>query len=282
MSLKGLVLKQASGESTTYQLNPFIVGSYEATMFRLQGDDAHRFAHLVEAYLSQSSVLAGIMGSSPALQRAVPAHGSVRTEWILPYDDVKAFLDGAVSFALIDCVCRKQQDLLGDRKCDFPLRTCLQFSPRERPRTPYSVSREEALAALDEFEKLGLVHTVSNVEAGINYVCNCCGCCCGLLRALMETGMKGSVACANYYATIDAAACSGCGGCEARCQVKAISVQDGAAVVDRGRCIGCGLCVSGCTAGAAKLALKPAGEIVEPPKDMGEWSRIRKDARGSR
>ena len=280
MSRKDLVLQRASDGTLLYRLNPFIVGSYETTMFRLQGDEAHRFAHLVEAYFMQSGVLAGIMRPSPALHRVVPAHSSVKTEWILPYDDVRAFLEGAVSFGLIDCVCRKQQELLGHRKCDFPLRTCLNFSTRERPNTRYSVSREEALAALDEFERIGLVHTVSNVSSEINYVCNCCGCCCGILRSLLERGIEGSVACANYYATVDADACAGCGNCEARCQVEGIKVRGGVAVVDRKKCIGCGLCVSGCTAGAVELALKPADEIVEPPKDMGEWSRMRKAARG--
>lgn len=279
MSRKDLVLQRASGETLLYRLNAFIVGSYESTMFRLQGSDAHRFAHLIEEYFAESGALAGIMRPTPALHRVVPAHDTVKTEWILPYDDVRAFLEGAVSFGLIDCVCRKQQELLGRRTCDFPIRTCLNFSTRERPQTPYSVSREEALAALDKFEELGLVHTVSNIASGINYVCNCCGCCCGILRSLNEAGVD-SIAYANYYATVDGDACAGCGNCEARCQVKAIKVRDGVAHVDRAKCIGCGLCVTGCAAGAAELVLKPENEIVEPPKDMGEWSRMRKAARG--
>jgi ferredoxin len=141
------------------------------------------------------------------------------------------------------------------------------------------VSREEALAALDKFEEIGLVHTVSNIASGIHYVCNCCGCCCGILRSLLEKGVEGSVAHANYYATVDAGTCTGCGTCEKRCQVGAIKVQDGVALVNRDKCIGCGLCVSGCAVEAVTLALKPEDQIVEPPKDMGEWSRLRKASR---
>jgi ferredoxin len=142
------------------------------------------------------------------------------------------------------------------------------------------VSREEALAALDEFEKIGLVHTVSNVASKISYVCNCCGCCCGILRSLLEGGVEGSMAHANYYATVDADACTGCGNCETRCQVGAIKVRGGASEVNRDKCIGCGLCVSGCPVGAVILVLKPEDQIVEPPTDMGEWSRLRKESRG--
>ena len=56
----------------------------------------------------------------------------------------------------------------------------------------------QALAALDEAERVGLVHTVSNVASGIGYVCNCCGCCCGLLRGINDWGVEHSVAQANY------------------------------------------------------------------------------------
>ena len=66
-----------------------------------------------------------------------------------------------------------------------------------------AISHEEALAVLDEAERVGLVHTVSNVASGIGYVCNCCGCCCGLLRGINEWGIEHSVAQANYFAEID-------------------------------------------------------------------------------
>jgi len=280
MVRKGTVLAKAGEGELLYRLDKFIVGSYESAMQWLEGDAAHRFAHLVEEYLVESGGLADIMRPDPAIHRVVPAHGTAKSEWILPYDDVRAFLEGAKGFRLADCVCRKQQDLLGTRKCEFPRISCLNWSPVERPAGKYSVSREEALAFLDEAERIGLVHTVSNVAKGINYVCNCCGCCCGILRGITEFGIDHSVAHANYYAAVDADSCSGCGLCQERCQVHAVMVSDGVAVVDRARCIGCGLCVTACAAGAAELHLKPEDEIVEPPADLGIWSQMRKKSRG--
>ena len=47
------------------------------------------------------------------------------------------------------------------------------------------------------------MHTVSNVLAGVSYVCNCCGCCCGILRGITEYGLEHSVAAANYRASVD-------------------------------------------------------------------------------
>ena len=51
---------------------------------------------------------------------------------------------------------------------------------------PGDISQAEALAILEQSEEVGLVHTVSNVMEGVGYVCNCCGCCCGILRGITE------------------------------------------------------------------------------------------------
>ncbi len=249
-------------------------------MHRLDGEDAHQFAHLVEHYMEQTRGLAGIMQPDPNIHRVVPVSGATKQEWILPYDDVKAFLEGANSFHLIDCVCRKQHNLVSEEQCAFPMPTCLNFSISERPESPSTITRAEALAFLDSVEEIGLVHTVSNVGKGISYVCNCCGCCCGILRGITDFGLTDSVAQANYHATIAEDRCTGCGRCVKRCQVAAVRLSAGLAVVDAEQCIGCGLCVTACPTKAATLQLKPEDKIVPPPMDMGEWVTRRKRSRG--
>jgi ferredoxin len=205
----------------------------------------------------------------------------MKKEFILPYDDVRALLQEAKSFRVIDCVCRVQQDQLGKRKCDLPRRVCLSFSSRELSPSPHNISREEALGVLDEAEEAGLVHSVSNVEAldtamqGLSYVCNCCGCCCGILRGITEFGIENSIAYANYYAVIDPDECVGCGTCIDRCQVDAICEEDGVAIVDREKCIGCGLCVTGCPDEVPQLIRKPDAEMVHPPHDYEAWEKER-------
>jgi electron transport complex protein RnfB len=76
------------------------------------------------------------------------------------------------------------------------------------------------------------------------------------------------VARANYHATIDPDECVGCRICAKRCQVHAITEQDGIATVDTKKCVGCGLCATGCPNKAAKLARKPDKEVVDPPIDF--------------
>jgi len=269
---KGLLWAYEEEGERVFRLAPFIVGIYESSNLD------HDLAHLVEEYLSTGGA-EGIMRPQPAIHRVVPAQMSVKSEWILPYDDVKAVLMRSKSFVLRDCICRKQQKLVGN-ECAFPLRTCLSFSENESPPHDDTISKDEALAFLDRAEELGLVHTVSNVMNGLGYVCNCCGCCCGLLRGITDWGIENSVASANYLARIDPEKCAGCGTCEDRCQVHAIREDNGVSVVDHARCIGCGLCVTGCPNGAARLEKRPNAEIVPPPVDFKTWEQERLRGRG--
>ena len=274
MVRRGLVWIREEGGERRFRLAPFVVGIYEAQLHQMD----HELAHLVERYLADGGA-AGIMGPEPALHRVIPAHGSVKSEWILPYDDVREILLAARSFRVRDCICRVQQDQVG-RRCDFPLKVCMSFSLAERPPDPDSLSQEEALELLDETERLGLVHTVSNVMEGVNYICNCCSCCCGILRGITDWGVENSVAQANYFAQIDPEQCRNCGRCEERCQMGAISEQDGVRTVARGRCIGCGLCVTGCPRGAVVLEPKPEVEQVHPPVHFAAWEEARRTHRG--
>jgi electron transport complex protein RnfB len=272
---RGLVWFRKRDNKPGYRLAPFIVGIFEEQVFEMD----HEFAHLFEEYMSEGGAR-GIMQPVPALHRVVPARGSVKTEYILPYDDVRAMLDSAISFRVRDCVCRKQKELLGDRKCDFPMRMCVNFTAFQRTENENTISKEQALEILDKSEEMGLVHTVSNVIKGMYYVCNCCGCCCGVLRGINEWGIKESVAFANYYARIDRNVCTDCGICMERCQVNAIKEEDGKTSVVLDRCIGCGLCVSGCPSAAVELIKRLDAEMIHPPEDFDAWERLRIQNRG--
>ena len=274
MAKRGLLWSHKRNGKPRFRLAPFVVGIYEAQRERMD----HEFAHLIEEYMTSGGAV-GIMKPQPALHRVIPAQQAVKSEWILPYDDVKKVLLSSKSFRLNDCICRMQQDHIG-RRCSFPLRTCLSFSAAERPRTPLDITKDEALAYLDKAEEMGLVHTVSNVMKGLGYVCNCCGCCCGILRGITDWGIENSVAQANYFAAIDPEKCLGCEKCVKRCQVHAVSKKNRVAEVDRKHCIGCGLCVTGCPSEAATLQRKTEAETIHPPRDFEAWEDHRLRNRG--
>jgi H+/Na+-translocating ferredoxin:NAD+ oxidoreductase subunit B len=250
-----------------YRLEPFLPGVFEARV----ADMDEEFAFLFEAYMADGGARA-IMGPDPAIARVLPTTAA-RSEWILPYDDVRTIIEATGSIVLNDCVCRLERDKVG-APCRFPRHVCLDLAAGPRPDDPGLISKEEALAVIDEAEERGLVHTVSNVAGGWDWICNCCSCCCEFLRALTEWQVDTAVV-RNYRAVVDDDACTGCGICEERCQVKAIAVADDLAAVDHDHCLGCGLCVTTCRERAVRLERLPDPDVTVPPADPEAWAQER-------
>jgi NAD-dependent dihydropyrimidine dehydrogenase PreA subunit len=274
MARRGLVWTSRKEGEIRFRLAPWVIGIYEEQWDKMD----HELAHLCDHYWKEGG-MEGIMKLQPSLHRVIPHHGSVKSEEIMPYDDVRALLLSSKSFGVRDCICRKQHNLTSDKECRFPIHNCLNFSSGERLNDPNAISQTEALRILDETEKEGLVHTVSNSQKGVGYICNCCGCCCNILGGITKLGIEHSVASANYYAVVIPDLCTACGICFERCQVAAVKVES-VATVDRGKCIGCGLCVTGCPVEAIKLRRKPEAEIVHPPDNYRTWEEARLRNRG--
>ncbi len=117
------------------------------------------------------------------------------------------------------------------------------------------ITRDEAQAVLRRSEKAGLVHCASNTLDQIDFICNCCPCCCGILGAASRLKDTASRPHSNFYSTVDENACANCAICQDRCPVGAIAMN-GIAAVDTARCIGCGLCASACAYDAIRLVRK--------------------------
>jgi hypothetical protein len=82
---------------------------------------------LLREYLEQGGI--EIMKPRPAIHRTISAQSAVKTEWILPYDNLRQIMMACDTFRVRDCICRKQQDLEGTRKCKFPLH--VELKPAE-------------------------------------------------------------------------------------------------------------------------------------------------------
>jgi electron transport complex protein RnfB len=254
-----------------YMLAPFVIGIYE---FQLPHMDAE-LAEMVEEYAPV--LLNTVGGAKPALARVVPvnAHIDARAE-VLGHESVHAMLEGARSFRLMECLCRKEQAALG-KPCSHTLETCLAFSsePDAYERFPYgrTISREEALAVLKLAEREGLVHCTYNFQRDQMFLCNCCSCCCGFLRGVKEFGAPNLLLHSNFVAAIGAEGCTACAACtDGRCPMEAISERDGVYAVDAERCIGCGTCTVACPTDAITLVPRPRAERTTPPRDLVSWA----------
>ncbi|RME38740.1 MAG: 4Fe-4S dicluster domain-containing protein, partial [Thermoflexia bacterium] len=154
-----------------------------------------------------------------------------------------------------------------------PVEGAFDYDDLTRP-----IPKEEALAVLRRAEEAGLVHTTGNFRGRHYYICNCCPCCCAVLRGLTEFGVPAAVAHSGFRAAVDGEACLGCGACADRCPMGALSVPEGVAVVDPNRCIGCGVCALACPADALHLERRP--DAAPPPQNIQEWMLLRAQARG--
>jgi hypothetical protein len=88
MAKRGLLWMGRKDGKMAFRLAPFVVGIYEACLEKMD----HEFAHLFEEYMEEGGA-AGIMKPQPALHRVVPVHGAAKSEWILPYDDIRSMLE---------------------------------------------------------------------------------------------------------------------------------------------------------------------------------------------
>jgi len=135
------------------------------------------------------------------------------------------------------------------------------------------ISKEEALEVLDATEREGLIHCTYNVQEGQMFVCNCCVCCCGILRSVKEFDAPYALARSNFVAFIDQDSCSACGACaNERCQMEAIVEEDGTYMVLGERCIGCGVCILTCPTESISMVRRPEAERDVPPADLIHWS----------
>lgn len=91
-------------DNPRFRLAPFIIRIYEMQLDNMD----YELAHLIEHYMADGGA-AGIMRPDPAIHRVVPAQSAAKSEWVLPYDDVREILLNAWTFRVRDCVCRKQQ-----------------------------------------------------------------------------------------------------------------------------------------------------------------------------
>lgn len=277
MVAKGLIdLRKGEGEFT-YALRPFVVGFYEGQLPRMDKE----MAELFEQYYRETQ--GGVLRPTPALHRVIPVGRAISLKInIDPYEQATALIEKAQSWGVRECICRKQQHLLG-KECHHALETCLVFAPTknafDKSKVDRAITKEEALRILWETEEAGLVHSSGNYRDGIEYICNCCTCCCGIMRGIAEYGILSAIAHSDFQIALEEEKCSLCGACIDRCQFKTLSLPDTMLTVNLRHCVGCGLCVLVCPTEALHLEHREPDQIFIPPSDIKEWRAQRDLAR---
>jgi len=265
MAQRGLVLDLEHRGQRWVALAPVVIGFFEFTFMRVR-DDApmEELAELFDEYLFTDdedrfahAVFAGSVQVGRALVREEALPAQPPTE-VLAWERATTIVADARTVAVSACPCRTHAGLLG-RACDAPVRTCLTFDGAAeallRADLAEPISNDEGLEILASAKAAGLAQTADNVQERVGYMCNCCGCCCGMMQAIRDAGLHDAIVASNWVARIDPDRCRGCrDGCVTACPAAAIERRDSQgqgrraywAVLDAERCLGCGVCVDRC------------------------------------
>ena len=263
-----------------FKMVPWAFGIYEFQLPHMDRELAEMCEEYMEVYGRQ------FCENKPQFMQVIPIEREISAKQeALPYEKVSSIIESGKSFLLNECICKKEQGLLGNH-CEKPLEVCLAIAPMpgvfDKSKIGSNISKAKAYEVLRKSEDDGLVHMTWNVESGHFFICNCCGCCCGVLRGINELDIPASrVVNSYYYAEIDPDECDACSICaDERCQVNAIEEDEDSYQVIREKCIGCGLCITTCPSGAVKLVRKQQEELEPPPKDEMAWYEERGRQRG--
>lgn len=274
MVRKGLIEIEKIDKGLGFKLIPFVVGFYENQNAKI----SKKFAQLFEQYYKEAF---GKMNNlTPSLHRVIPVNKTVPVNIdILQYENVNEYLKGAKSFGVLDCICRVQKRHIG-QGCDHSINNCLVFYNKENAfknsDTITTLTREAFIEKMHDASLEGLVPSTSNKQDGITYICNCCTCSCGLLRAISEFGATNSVAKSSYIIQAEMELCTGCGLCIKKCQFGALSVKNKKVIIDFEKCYGCGVCTVSCPSQTLSLRKKPKAQIQNTPINQKEWNQSRR------
>jgi len=258
---------------------PLVVGMYEGFLNNLTPDFLKDF----DEYTSSASFGISFLSTAVPQMRTIPVAESITPDHqVSSFDQVSALIkDSPGPFAVVECICRKKKAMEGE-KCQVTDRkeTCLTANEIAEAVLQYDMgrelSKEEAIGLLAENTRQGMVLQPSNTQE-IEFVCSCCGCCCGMLSIQKQLPRPLDFWAANFYAVLDIDKCTRCGICAGKCQMEAISVKKKNKKIERiklntKKCIGCGNCVAACKFDAITLVKKDVEAI--PPKTFEEMNEI--------
>ena len=266
--------------SVSYVLPPPMAGFFEFSMMRLRGDvDQHLLAELFYQYLNvEEDFITALFMSDTRLGRAFVNEDALLPEHtltVLDYERASEVMRTASQRCIGLCYCRHKMQHM-DRACDAPMEICMTFNSTGDALVRHGYGREvsvaEGLDLLQEARDRGLVQFGENTQRGVNFICNCCGCCCEAMIAARRLGFTNAVQTTNFLPVVDESRCNGCGKCVTACPVEAmalVSTNDPhhpklrKARVNTELCLGCGVCVKSCTREGLRLETR-AQRVITP------------------
>jgi len=280
LASRAILLDVSRGDESVYVLPPPMAGFFEFSMMRIRGDvDQKALGQLFYQYMNveEDFIKELFLDGETQLGRVfinetvLPSGEGL---YVLPYERASEVVKTASHIGVGTCYCRHKM-MHAHTACDAPLDICMTFNGSAAALIDNGFARQvdaaECLDLLDQAYEHNLVQFGENVQKGVNFICNCCGCCCEALVAARKFGFLKPVHTSNFLPKLAVENCTGCGKCVSLCPVEAlslISANDPAkknrkvAALNEDICLGCGVCVRSCPTKALSLVPRPERVIT--------------------
>lgn len=269
-----LVDIEQNGE-TVYTLPPPMAGFFEFSMMRIRNDiDQKVLAELFYEYMNVEedfirelftrgeTQLGRTFVNEPALSYENALH-------VLDYERATDVIKTATHIGVGICYCRHKMEHM-NQACDAPQDICMTFNSTADSLTRHGQAREVDVAECMDLLQLAYEHNLvqfgENVRNSVNFICNCCGCCCEAMIAARKFAILNPVHTTNFLPYINTENCNGCGKCVSVCPVEAMTLVSAndpnnlnikVAKVDEDLCLGCAVCVRACSQKSIILKSRP-------------------------
>ena len=273
MANRGLCTAGTMGDITFYGAPPFVPGIFEFQFMRgTKTDQDKKLAKLIHDYKEAVDAAKGPPAETFPTMRVIPINTTIENQnTVHTYHQTAGYIEKYDPISVSTCFCRHEAKLLDPADdCGNPDEVCMQFGSGAQfiidRKLGRKISRDEALAILNQAEAAGLVHTSLNRQE-IDFICNCCACHCMVLKTALTQSKPGNALNSGYQPKWDEDLCTACETCIDRCPTEALIMGDrDLPEVDLNRCIGCGVCASGCPEEAITLVERT--DIMPPPVDQ--------------
>ena len=265
-----LVDMQHNGD-TFYALPPPMAGFFEFSLMRVRNDiDQKVLSELFYQYMNvEEDFIKDLFGPGETKLGRTFVHEPVLTSdnalHVLDYERATEVIETASAIAVGTCYCRHKMYHVG-KACNAPMDICMTFNTTGASLIKHNVARKvdkkEGLDLLQRAYDNNLVQFGENVREHVNFICNCCGCCCEAMIAARKLAIMHPVHTTNFMPEVNETSCNGCGKCVDICPVEAMTLASTndpkkqkrkKALLNEATCLGCGLCIKVCNKNSLHL-----------------------------
>lgn len=220
-----------------------------------------------------------VIPTAEPVERVIEVEKSITVKnKVLNYEIIKKYLSGKKLYAVHRCACRTAAELAGKPCKRTHENYCITAGWLAKMTLNEGIGRqvslEELLEIVKKAEKDGLVHQSVNIKRSSVYICQCCPCCCSVLKPALDLKDKDIVGATNFIPQIDEEKCELCGTCVKMCPMETIREDHDVIVLNFDYCIGCGVCAANCPHDAIKL--KKMRNIKPVKGFLGIYRKFRK------